>query len=112
MVHLLRLVPLLLIALAMSACGKGTLTGGVKWHYINGNHALVVSRDGQDVEVVPQNVRWAKQHGGRVYGEIEAYFYSDGVPSKSGYFVLDTRTWDLAHGLTKEEAARNLGMQL
>lgn len=92
-------------------CTRRESLAGVEKHWMSGGyHNLVVERSGVIVEVVPADVKWAKAKGRFVYGYIESYAYSDGVSSRTGYFVYDTGSSVLVDGLS-EERQRELLME-
>ena len=85
------------------SCNRRASFAGVEKHWMSGGyHSLVVERNGVTAEVVPADVKWVRVKGRLVYGYIESYTYSDGVSSKTGYFVYDTGSSVLVDALSQE----------
>lgn len=84
-------------------CARKVSLAGLEMHRMSGGyHNLVVQRNGVTIEVIPADVKWAKAKGNLVYGFIESYTYSDGVSSRTGYFVYDSASSVLVDGISEE----------
>lgn len=109
---MLRLLPILIV-MFMVSCSREPLPGGVKKIWLSGGyHSLVRTINGIEVGVVSADVQWVKVKGSLIYGVLKEYQYTDGVSSKAGYFILDTITWKVTEGLSKEDASKVLGLKL
>lgn len=100
-----RSLLVVIIASVLVACER--LPANVKIHKSsNGCVNLVAPRSGVVQEVVSGDIKRVRAKGGMIFGYKVSFQYADGVTSKGGCFVLDTRTWELREGLTEAELKR------